>query len=333
MKGKIIQSAKLYLQKEGEKEMRHVTNWPTFLKVCEDLELGTGWKDRTFLDDENFPPIGKPITEWPEGEEPHPKQRNISILWNGCEKWADEYGGTHVIAFSTKPKPDWYEGHKVKLISYLKYLSLDEIRAYVRKWKDHPNNGGYWTIEGHEPDITGGNMNDPKTVKAHKEKRRTQYEAIRKIDPDAWNHPVIIFYDCTGAFNGYPGWQNAFPKPEEGIDCDIFAADIYANKCDGTTDYPGLERAANNLVTIGLERSDKQYIPCLGAFVEPDCQVASPLEQWEWWEEWYKNKKGEALKSVAFYFSGTGSFAEGVYDNEKLAEEAKEINKRLGLLK
>lgn len=257
--------------------------------------------------------------------------RVMSILWNGCQKWAEEYGGTHIIGFSTKPKPDWYEGFNVKLISYLKYLSLDEIRAYVRKWKGHPNNGGYWTIEGHEPDITGGDMNDPETVKAHKELRIAQYRVIREEDPDAWGHPVIIFYNCTGAFNGYPGWQNAFPTPEEGVDCDIYAGDFYANRCDGTTDYPGLERAANNLVAIGLERSDKQYIPCLGAFVNQGCQVASLLEQWEWWQEWYENREGEKLRAVAFYFSGMGSFAEGVYDNEQLGQEAREINRRLGL--
>lgn len=326
-KGKIIQSAKLYLQKKGEKEMRHVTNWPTFLKVCDNLKLSTKYQDRTFLNDEDFPPKGKPITEWPEEEEPPPKQRKMSILWNGCEKWTDEYGGTHVIGFSTKPKPDWYESYKVKLISYLKHLSLDEIRAYVRKWKDHPNNGGYWTIEGHEPDITGGDMNDPKTVKAHKELRIAQYKAIREEDPDAWNHPVIIFYNCTGAFAHYPGWENAF----QAGDHDIFAADIYANKCDGTTDYPGLERAAKDLVAIGLGRSDKQYIPCLGAYVDEGCQVASLLEQWEWWQEWYESREGEELGAVAFYFSGTGSFAEGVYDNEKLGREAREINKRLSL--
>ncbi|MBA7492530.1 hypothetical protein ES702_03080 [subsurface metagenome] len=285
---------------------------------------------------------------------PPPEQRIMSILWCGDEHWGemakgisapviktflrdaaetwDGYGGTHIVGFHEPCRPDWYVGYKVKLISYLKYYSLDEIRAYARRWKDHPNHGGYWMIEGHEPDITGGDMNDPETVKAHKELRIAQYRAIREEDPDAWNHPVIIWYNCTGAFNGYPGWQNAFPTPEEGVDCDIYAADIYANRCDGNTDYEGLERAANDLVTIGFERSNGQYIPCLGAFVKSGCQAVTPLEQFEWWVAWYQDRIGEELRSVAFYFSGLGSTAEGVYENETLREGAKEINRILGLL-
>lgn len=302
---------------------------------------------------------GKTVSEWSEIKwirikTSHP-QRKMSVLWCGDENWAElmggmsdaaiktlhrdaaetwdvGYGGTHIVGFHEPCRPDWYEGTKVKLISYLKYYSLDEIRGYARRWKDHPNHGGYWMIEGHEPDITGGSMHEPGTVEAHKQLRIAQYNAIREIDPDAWNHPVVIWYNCTGAFSCYPGWQNAFPTPEEGIDCDIYAADIYANACDGTTNYEGLARAANDLVTIGMERSKEQFIPCLGAFVNPGCQAVTPLEQFEWWQEWYRNQTGEELRSVAFYFSGLGSTAEGVYENEVLQEGAREINRRLGLL-
>ena len=271
-----------------------------------------GCKDKPFAP----PPPPPPVVE----------QRNISILWNGDEKWLNDFGGTHIIGFSTKPKPDWYPPHKIKLILYLKTDSLDVIEAAVIKWRDHQNLGGYWFISGHEPDITG---TDP-SFEEHKKLRRDIYELVRRLDPDKWNHPVVIFYNCTGKFAHYPGWEEAF----QAGDHDIYAADIYANKCDGTTDFEGLEKAANNLVKIGLERSpDTQFIPCLGAFVEQGCQAASLLEQWEFWNVWYLEQTGEHLKGVAYYFSGEGSFSDGVYSNEKLAEEAKEINRRLGLLK
>lgn len=283
-----------------------------------------------------------------------PPQRKMSILWMGDESWVElvkgisfsatktlyrdtvetwdtGFGGTHIVSFDERCRPDWYPPSEVKLISYLKGYSLAEIRAYARRWKDHPNNGGYWLFEGHEPDITGTLDG---SFEKHRQLRIAQYKAIREEDPNSWNHPVVIWYDNTGASdNGWPGWQNAFPKPEEGVDCDIYAADIYPNKCDGTIDYPALERAANNLVVIGLERSEKQqYIPCLGAFVHPNCQAASLIEQWEWWVGWHENQTGEKLKSVAFYFSGVGSVCDGIYENEKLGREAREINRRLGLL-
>lgn len=275
----------------------------------------------------------KIVSEWSEEKwikikTSHP-QRKISILWMGDEKWLDEFGGTHIVGFSTKPKPDWYPPHKIKLVLYLKTDDLGVIRDAVLKWRDHPNLGGYWFISGHEPDITGG---EPSFME-HKKLRRKQYELVRFLDPDKWNHPVMIFYNCTGAFAHYPGWQNAFPTREEGRDCDIFLADIYANRCDGNTDYEGLKRAAEDLVKIGLARSDgQQFIPCLGAFVNPGCKAASLLEQWEFWVEWYREQTGEELRGVAYYFSGDGSTAEGIYSNERLQREAKEINKRLGLL-
>lgn len=294
----------------------------------------------------------KAVSEWSEEKwikiktsEP-PPQRMMSILWMGCEKWIEEFGGTHLVSFHSNCWPWWYEEHpKVKLIMYFKYKTIPEIENYVRLYKDHPNNGGYWTIAGHEPDITGANL----------KLRAAQYKAIRAIDPDIVNHPVITFYDCTGASDtvasqglqrppglerpldyevrGWPGWENAFPKPDDDPVDDAWGADIYPNRCDGKIDYEGLERAANNLVTIGLERSRTQFFPVLGAFVKQGCQAASLIEQWEWWQEWYMKQEGEKLRGVAFYFSGSGSSAAGVYENERLREEAMEINRRLGLLK
>lgn len=252
-----------------------------------------------------------------------------TFLRDAAQEWEDGYGGTHIVGFMERFKPDWLDGYKVKLIMYLKTDDLGKIEDEVIQWRNHPNLGGYWFISGHEPDITG---TEP-SFEEHKKLRREIYKLVRRLDPNAWDHPVVIWYNCTGTFAHYPGWQNAFPTPEEGVDCDIYAADIYANKCDGTTDYPGLESAANNLVSIGMERSvEGQFIPCMGAFVNPGCQAVSPLEQWEWWVAWYQDKTGEKLRAAALYFSGLGSTAAGVYEDETLGEGAKEINRRLGLL-
>lgn len=280
------------------------------------------------------------------GPPPPPPQRVMSILWMGDEKWAeamegvsvpvmktlyrnvaqtweDGYGGTHIVGFYEPCRPSWYEGTKVKLISYLKNYTLEELQAYVERWKDHPNNGGYWLISGHEPDITG---KIDGSIEAHKELRRVEYKAIRAGDPDAWNHPVVIFYDMTGASSRYPGWQNAFPTPEEGVDCDIFIIDCYPGKADGTIDYPGMENGYN-FVKIGLERSKGQFIPNLDAVYRQGDKCPPVVPQWEWWK-----KKLPDLKAVCFWNSGIGTWNIGVYEDESLAEDVREINRRLGLL-
>lgn len=75
MKGRIIQRAELYLQKEGEKKVRHIEHWPDFEVICAELKAETGidyldYKNRIFLNEGEFPEIDKPITEWPESPEP-----------------------------------------------------------------------------------------------------------------------------------------------------------------------------------------------------------------------------------------------------------------------
>lgn len=282
---------------------------------------------------------------------PPPEQRVMSILWMGDqhwdwaeltggvsdsvvkpfyrsigEQWSEEgYGGTHIVGFHEPFRPDWLEGTEVKLISYLKADSTDNdrIRARVREVKNHPNNGGYWLISGHEPDITG---NEP-SVEAHKKRRIEQYEIIRDEDPDAWNHPVVIFYNMTGAFAHYPGWQNAFPLPEEGVDCDVFLIDCYAGKHDGGLDVEGMEAGAK-LVEIGLSRSKGQFIPCIDAGYKLGGAVPPVVEQFDWWDQHFG-----PLKACAFWSSGIGQAGfVGVYEDERIAEQVREINRRLGLL-
>jgi|GEM_PF-6502062 len=311
----IIQRAELYLVRDSK--ARHIVSWDVFVKMCKDLGLDT--ESRHYLGEKDMPPIGKPITEWPEPEKP--EQRKISILWMGDEKWLDEFGGTHIVNFHEPCRPDWYPPSKLKLISYLKMDSFDDnkLKARVEEAKNHPNNGGYWLISGHEPDITG---KIDGSVEKHKQRRIEQYNIIRAEDPDSWNHPVVTFFDVTSSdFQDYPGWEGAFT----GEDHDIFVIDCYANKKDGTVDYPGMEQGAK-LVEIGLSRSKGQFIPNLGACYTDGEKPASLVDQWEWWQ-----KRFGPLEGVCFWNSGIGSWAIGVYEDDNLAEETKEINRRLGL--
>lgn len=278
-------------------------------------------------------------------------QRIMSILWMGDDRWGEliegmslsasksiarsvattweeGFGGTHVVGFCERAKPDWYEGSNVKLIMYLKTDDLGTIRDEVIRWRNHSHLGGYWLISGHEPDITG---NEP-SIEENRRLRIAQYNLIRELDPDAWNHPVVIFYDMTSCVGwDYPGWEKAFPMPEEGVDCDVFIIDCYANNADGSVDYPGM-RAGARLVKIGLARSKGQFIPNLGACYGNDEKPASLLDQFEWWENWYADVENERLKAVAFWNSGIGSTFTGIYEDEYLMEEAKKINRSLGLL-
>ncbi len=250
-------------------------------------------------------------------------QRKISILWMGDERWLDEFGGTHVVNFYEHARPSWFEGSKVKLISYLKRDSVENntIRERVREAKNHPNNGGYWLISGHEPDITG---TEPGWDE-HRLRRIEQYNIIREEDPDIWNHPVFIFYDMTSTYDRapgtYPGWEHAFT----GEDHDVFLIDCYPGKEDGSLDYEGMEKGAR-LVKIGLSMSKGQFIPNLDADYMPGDKPPNVLEQFEWWSERFD------IAGVCFWHSGIGTSAIGVYEDEYLQEQVKEINRRLGLL-
>jgi len=187
--------------------------------------------------------------------------------------------------------------------------------------KKHPNNGGYWLISGHEPDITG---TEP-SWEEHKQRRIEQYKIIRQEDPDIWNHPVFIFYDMTSTYDrapgAYPGWEYAFT----GEDHDVFLIDCYPGKEDGSLDYEGMEKAAR-LVEIGLSRSKGQFIPNLDADYLPGDKPPNVIEQFEWWSKRFN------IAGVCFWHGGHGTSGIGVYEDEYLQEQVKEINRRLGLL-
>lgn len=254
-------------------------------------------------------------------------QRPISFLWMGDERWEEELGGTHVVSFHEPCTPDWYEASDLKLIMYFKTDNLDVIAARVNEWKDHKNLGGYWLISGHEPDITGGDADYPEGIVENNRKRVEQYDLIRSLDPDKWNHPVFIFYDMTSSnLPGYPGWEMTF-QPD---DHDVFVIDCYPNNYDGTISYRGLE-AGGRLVEIGLERGNTQFIPNFGAAYPPSGQPASLIEQYEWWDAWYQEREGEPLEGIGIWYSGIGSEWPGVYNSTYLEEEAREINRRLNL--
>jgi len=138
MKGRILQSAKLYLQKEGEEKIRHIENWDkAYIPICDELGIATAFDQRTFLVD--LPPEGRPITEWPE-EEPEYKigpermmfcvppdcdfQRlkdlGVTVIQHYSIYWEPEYGKQYL------DKADHYG---LKVLYYLGALTQDLIRA------------------------------------------------------------------------------------------------------------------------------------------------------------------------------------------------------------
>jgi len=312
--GDIVQSARLFIFMDGK--LRWITSGEIFQK------MGLDWnKKRIYLDDNEIEKLrGKDIRKWPQEE--NPEQRNISILWMGDEKWTEEYGGTHIISFHEPARPSWYTGHKVKLISYLKMDSFDDdtLKARVEEQKDHLNNGGWWTIRGHEPDAQ---PTWPDKWQADQKRRIEEYQMIREIDKDPWNHPVVSVMDMTGHFNNYPGWDYAFT----GEDHDVFLIDCYARNDDGTLDLKGIEAGAR-LVEIGLSRSKGQFIPCIAAYRYAHTELPPVVEQFEWWNEHFG-----PLKACAFWSSGVGQGQViGVYEDEKIAERVKQVNHVLGLI-
>lgn len=78
LEGKIIQAANLYLVQNSE--ARHIKTWEALQAYAKEKypSVNTnkfGWQDKILLQIEkvNIPPEGKPITEWPEKEEPIPE--------------------------------------------------------------------------------------------------------------------------------------------------------------------------------------------------------------------------------------------------------------------
>jgi len=68
VKGRILQRAELYLQKEGEEKARHIKHWPDLVNICGELGIKPDCHNFTYKMKGEFPPVGAPITEWPEKE-------------------------------------------------------------------------------------------------------------------------------------------------------------------------------------------------------------------------------------------------------------------------
>lgn len=270
MKGRILQSAKLYLQKQGEKKMRHVTNWPTFLKVCEDLELGTDW---TFLNDEDFPLKGKPITEWPE-KEPEVEIRKMAILGTclpGCEGMMKDLGFTHAYGNRTGwPNYDEVERLGMKVFVNIRDdISIDGIRQMVLEYKDRPVCGGYWCDRlGHEPDITNPSM----------DLRKQFYNIVRACDPDAQNHPVMEMMNNTSSKDfpdgQYPGWEKAFSNETH----DLLLFDCYPGMDEGA--IQNMENTWNKFIKVFPKKH--QVIPQMQAF---GYKKGGIWRQYNFWKE------------------------------------------------
>lgn len=308
-KGKIIQSAKLYLKREGEKEMRHVTNWPTFVKVCEDLGLSTAWKDRTFLDDKNFPPKGKPITEWPE-QEPEVTIRKMAIfgsVLSGCEHLGHDLLMTHIIG-------NGYYFGDYDLVEELGYKSIinlkprpvgvpteDFIKERMDAWIDRKGCGGWWIdngIRGEEPDAQPTTSDEARKML---DDRIWFYEVVRKHDPDSLNRPVVEQFNMTeqdvigGAYRS--GWLGQYS--EDPMTCDVnlwtcyvhedTAEKMYEEQLRWYETFPGKYMKRVQLIPqISLERYWE---------TDNDNSVAASYRNWKRIME----DRGLALGGLAYY--------------------------------
>lgn len=171
MKGKIIQDAKLYLQKEGDERIRHIKTWKVFEAICKDLGISTDYKARTFLG--VLPPIGRPIKEWPEEEA---KVGSMVLMYNVPEladkKRVAAMGVTHILDYGT----EWMHGQGqdfldscldehgepfIHVIYSLKSSIHDKIRAgkpwnrdsvagLIERFNGHPAVSGWYILDEHD---------------------------------------------------------------------------------------------------------------------------------------------------------------------------------------
>lgn len=210
LKGRILQRAELYFQKEGENEARHVTTWEAYTAICAELKEGTGidylkYENRIFLKEQDFPIKGNDIKEWPEKESQvgpgrlffcvHPDCdfTRIKNLESGKAKLIIQTYGTTHLPEQGKHFLDKAEKYGLKVLYCIKshvhdllihhgYWDRDECERIVGRFDSHPALWGYYLLD--EPDA---GEEDPK-VGVSMELQREIHDAFR-----GWtDKPLVI---------------------------------------------------------------------------------------------------------------------------------------------
>lgn len=253
-----VQRGEIYLVDKGK--ARHITGdtkpkaMELFRKIADDLRLPTNWEYRHFVDEHEMPPIGQPITKWPENDEPELKEpRRMAVLGTclpGCESMMKDLGFTHAYG-NRMGWPDYNECERLGMKVFVNVRDdnnmpsdefirktvagyTDDKGKFIPGWKDRPVCGGYWSdsVGGHEPDITN---QPPSDIQRYLDQRKRFYDIVRSLDPDVTNHPVMEMFDCTEyddfAGHPYPGWKLAYSDKTH----DLLVVDIY---CYAETDEP-----------------------------------------------------------------------------------------------
>lgn len=190
MKGKIVQDAKLYFQKEGEEKIRHIKTWEAFEAVCRDLGITTAYNERTFLG--VLPPIGRPIMEWPEKEVKVGPERLFFCVHPDCDfQEIKDTGATLVCTYMWDPRNegqqflDKAQEQELRVLFDIKSQIHDQLRHgkpwirqeceyVVNRFNDNPALYGYYLLD--EPDAGD---EDPK-VKVSIQLQREIHSAFRR---------------------------------------------------------------------------------------------------------------------------------------------------------
>lgn len=254
-----------------EKAKHWIENWDTFLFIAE--QTGISWQELLsqveeipFEDLRDNYGVGKTlmkktITEIIEDdkkpreifypENPPVTVRKITIAGTCMNRpdWyyaLDEMKFTHV--YSNKAcGMDWKKLNEmgIKVIMTVTGEDVMQWAEFVEGNMGKEVCGGYWHDGlGHEPDITGPNL----------QLRKDFYNLVRSIDKDAYNHPVMEMMNSTGKWdftnpdgsNVYPGWEDAFSDDTH----DLLLADIYPDNTNKEDMIRGMEQAWNKFIKI-----------------------------------------------------------------------------------
>lgn len=197
MKGKIVQDAKLYLQKEGEEEIRHIENYSDYVKICK--ELGIKTDSREYRDTDSMKK-GKPIKHWPEKESKVGPGRLFFCVHPDCDfQRIKDVGATLIHTYMWDPRNqgqqflDKAQEQGLRVLFDIKSQIHDQLRHgkpwirqeceyIVNKFDDHPALWGWYILD--EPDA---GTDDP-AVGVSMELQREIHDAFR-----GWtDKPLVI---------------------------------------------------------------------------------------------------------------------------------------------
>lgn len=245
MKGRILQLAMLYFQKEGEDKAGHIEHWKDCVAICKELGIKPDCHSWTYKDSHEFPPLRNPIKEWPEKEPVY----NI---------------GPERIMFCVGPDADFsrirslgvtviqcYELPYINMTAYLDKARDNNLKVFysligqddkgisdnVRWCRDHPALYCWHTFE--EINLTA-NINH--------QRQKQVYDFIKKRDP---KHPI------TQTISGFVKKTNGgYDWDYINFDAlDFLTPDLYVY--DGTGDCWGMKPL--EALELGA-RQEREYL-------------------------------------------------------------------------